>query len=245
MEKNKEIITALYLDFRDRCREVKSYVDFITIMAELKYGYISSLNSNGFPRYPHLKINRELEKTMRANALLLLYNLVEATMSNCVDSIHKAISNENLGFDELSTELKSITISHFKRAVRDNHGPVLDLEGHPIQIAMVNLGYEKHNVFSGNVDCVEIKRTAERYGFASPDPNKKGRKINKHLRMVKDKRNALAHGRLSFEQCGQEMAPDVLPEVSYQTIVYLRAIIWSVARYIRKQGYKGFAEEVA
>ncbi|MCL7930977.1 MAE_28990/MAE_18760 family HEPN-like nuclease [Halomonas llamarensis] len=55
---------------------------------------------------PLIKINRDLEKTLRSSGLLLIYNLVEATMSNAIDAIHKVIKAEEVSYHDLSDKLK-------------------------------------------------------------------------------------------------------------------------------------------
>ncbi|MCL7930976.1 hypothetical protein [Halomonas llamarensis] len=105
-------------------------------------------------------------------------------------------------------------------------------------MAMVYVGYDKKGLFSGNIDCRAIKKEAEKYGFHSPQPNKGNREISHTLFEIRDKRNALAHGRNSFLECGQDIASDALPVMAHQTMVYLRAILWSISHYIRTDGYK-------
>lgn len=242
MTNSEILIIELYDLFRQRCAEVRRYIEFTEFIAENKAIALAREDQGVLQPIDGYELSRELTKTLRANAYLLLYNLVEATMTNAIDAIHKAVDEDNLNFDGLSRDLQNIALSHFKRAIKDDHKPAMENRVHPIEVAIARLGYNKEKIFSGNVDCTEIKSTASRYGFKSPDPNLKGRGILKQLRDVKDKRNALAHGRLSFEQCGQDTSPEYLSIVSYQTTVYLRSVLWSVSSYLRKRTYAATTE---
>lgn len=237
MTNSEVLVVELYDLFRQRYAEVKRYIQFTEFLAENKVTGLSREEGGQAKAIPGYELSRELTKTLRANAYLLLYNLVEATMTNAVDAIHKAVDVDQLGFEGLSRDLQNIALRHFKRAIKDDHKAALEDRVHPIEVAITKLGYNKEKIFSGNVDCAEIRSTATRYGFRSPDPNLKGRGISKQLKDVRDKRNALAHGRLSFEQCGQDTSPEYLVKVSRQTAVYLRCVLWSVALYLKKRSY--------
>ncbi|MCP1606036.1 MAE_28990/MAE_18760 family HEPN-like nuclease [Pseudomonas citronellolis] len=237
MTNSEVLVVELYMLFRQRCAEVRRYIEFIEVIANNRSVALAGEVDGSIVPIEGAELSRELTKTLRANAYLLLYNLVEATMTNAIDAIHKAVDGDNLGFDQLSGNLQSIALSHFKRAIKDGHSSALDGRVHPIEIAMTRLGYDREKIFSGNVDCAEIKSAAKKYGFETADPNLNGRQTLRQLRDVKDKRNALAHGRLSFEQCGQDTSPEYLSKVYYQTNVYLRSVLWSISSYLRGKKY--------
>lgn len=238
--KTEIIITDLYQSFRDRCSEVSRYIEFVAKISEHRATKLASVDhAENLIVIENYEITRELTKTLRANSYLVLYNLVEATMTTGIDAIHKAVHSNNLCFEDLSEKLKEITLTHFKRAIANsNKQEVFYNEEHPIKLAMVYLGYDKENIFSGNIDVSLIRKVATKYGFSSPDPNRKGRDIATNLKEIRDKRNGLAHGRLSFEQCGENTAHDYLQRVEKQTVIYLRAILWSISAYLRNDAYR-------
>lgn len=61
--------------------------------------------------------------------------------------------------------------------------------------------------------------------------------IKRNLLNIKDKRNALAHGRLSFEQCGQDTAVDALIEYSQQAYSFLEAVLNGIDEYLEGKKY--------
>ncbi len=245
MTSNEVLVIELYDLFRQRCAEVSRYIEFIEIIANNRSVTLAGEIDGIMQPIVSGELSRELTKTLRANAYLLLYNLVEATMTNAIDTIYRAVDGDNLGFDQLSANLQNVALSHFKRAIKDNHEAAMDGRVHPIEIAMARLGYDREKIFSGNVDCGEIRSTAKKYGFQTADPNLSGRPILRQLKDVRNKRNALAHGRLSFEQCGQDTSPEYLCKVHYQTTVYLRSVLRSVSYYLRERKYAAVLTEAS
>ena len=229
------IIRDLYKDFRERSKEVKRYTQFIQIMAAEKAAGLSKSADGELVPIAGFDLDRDLVKTIRASGYLLLYNLVESTLSNAIDSIHQAIDVHGYEFNQLNDNMKEVTLKHFKKAITSRD---VDFSTtHPIQFAMIKMGYEKNSLFSGNIDCREIREIAKRYGFSVPSPILKGRNIGDMVLEVKTKRNDLAHGSISFELCGRETAPEHLVTVADQTVVYLRAVLRSVSYFIRYQKF--------
>jgi hypothetical protein len=54
---------------------------------------------------------------------------------------------------------------------------------------------------------------------------------------VKTQRNDLAHGSISFSECGRQYTVDELERIKRQVVVFMRSILRSIGAYIRKQSY--------
>lgn len=231
----KDLIDDLYSDFRERSKEVMNYVDFSQKISSTRSLVLSKKDNNEVKNIDDYEIDRDLIKTIRASGYLLLYNLVESTLSNAIDVIHQAIDVYGCEYNSLNKNLQNIVLSNFGKII----GTVAGKREmpHPIQQAVVKMGYDKEKLFSGNIDCKEIKRMSKKYGFDVPDPNLKGRQIGAFILEVKSKRNSLAHGSISFELCGRETPPEHLIELSYKTIVYLRAIMRSISYFVRNKHF--------
>uniref|UniRef100_UPI0035CC0E4B MAE_28990/MAE_18760 family HEPN-like nuclease n=1 Tax=uncultured Nostoc sp. TaxID=340711 RepID=UPI0035CC0E4B len=65
-------------DFNERAKDVSDYLYFLR---DLEQGQIL-LNKNGAIS----KIDDELDKSLKATGFLLLYNLIESTMRNAIQS---------------------------------------------------------------------------------------------------------------------------------------------------------------
>lgn len=58
------------------------------------------------------------------------------------------------------------------------------------------------------------------------------------LKAVKEKRNKLAHGELSFSECSRDMVPVYLNKLKVETILFLESAIEIVDDYISNKMYR-------
>lgn len=224
--------------FLRRCEEVNRYFDFLVKIDETKATALARfdvVSGESLVIFENI-VSRELIKTMRANGYLLLYNLVESTMTNAIDAIHKCFLHDECIFDDLTSELKKIVLFNFKKTLSNDGRHVL-AHDHPIQRSITELGYDKKKLFSGNLDAREIKDTAERYGFQIARHDQALSRDGSRLLKIKEKRNELAHGRISFEDCGHDISLDELVAISRETEVYLDAVLRGVEDYIERRLY--------
>ena len=90
--------------------------------------------------------------------------------------------------------------------------------------------------FSGNLDAARIRKTCLDHGVSSKvHPRAKG---GEKLRLVKDKRNDLAHGNLSFAECGRDYTLPQLVEIRRETLVFVRGILRNVERHTAGKAYR-------
>ncbi|CAO3417852.1 MAE_28990/MAE_18760 family HEPN-like nuclease [Azospirillum doebereinerae] len=220
--------TEGFLEARDtferRKAEVALYLGFLFDVVERK---------------PKLKFkdteadfDRSLIKIMLANGYLLLYNLVESTMTNGVDAIHQRIRSENTEFDALRTELKRIVLRQFRST---NVDKLLQSLG-PVRTGIIHCGYNREELFSGNLDAKAIRDVADSYGFQPRHDSERSRGGHRLLE-VKTKRNDLAHGKVSFEECGQEASVDRLLQIHTEVVSYLDAVLNAIDNYVRDREY--------
>ena len=98
------------------------------------------------------------------------------------------------------------------------------------------MGFDKQDLFSGNVDGRLIKNIAKDYGFSpNTDYGKTG--DGKDLLIIKENRNDLAHGFKSFAEVGKAKSPDELIGIKNKVVKYLREILENIEQYLAKQEY--------
>lgn len=233
IDENLADVQALFVR---RTEEVLRYFEFLTAVTDNKADLLGvSQLDHSIVKVENYVLTRDLVKTLRANGYLLLYNLVESTMTNAIDAIHQIFQSGNLSFDDLRVEVQQVILKNFRAAALDENLNATKL--HPIQIAMLRMGYNKSNLFSGNVDARSIRETAKIYGFCIAKHDTKISKDGVRLLNVKDKRNQLAHGKISFEDCGHETSHDELVEIANETIAYLKAVLVGIEEYVTEQAY--------
>lgn len=226
--------------FQKRSDEVDRYFQFLSSIASFRATSLARTDAVGdgteLMILPDV-ISRELVKTLRANGYLLLYNLVESTMTNAVDAIHRCFEEEECDFGLLSGALKKIVLENFKHVIGHGSSEVLEAT-HPIQISVTKLGYNKEKLFSGNLDAREIRRTATRYGFTIAGHDTAVSRDGAGLKAIKDTRNSLAHGKISFEECGHDTSLDGLMAISAETKVYLDAVLRGIEQFVNERSYR-------
>lgn len=180
-------------------------------------------------------IDRSLIKTISATGYLLIYNLLESTMTSALHAIHQQVHDEELAFEQLNNKLQNICWKNFEGAISEKAAK--RLQNMAINKALVSLGYHQYRHWSGNIDVKKIQAKAKAYGFEYVYVNGDYEDVKRNLLSIKDTRNALAHGRVSFEQCGQETAVDALIEYSQQAYAYLEVVLNGIEEYLENKGY--------
>ncbi|EFT5976306.1 hypothetical protein H2324_004205, partial [Salmonella enterica] len=96
--------------------------------------------------------------------------------------------------------------------------------------------FNKKKIFSGNIDREEIKEKSKIYGFSTYSDythTKHGEK----LATVKQHRNDLSHGNVSFAEIGKNVSYQDLENISLEVIAYLDAIANNIEHYINNNEY--------
>lgn len=230
--------SILFEDFDKRAKEVSKYFHFLK---NLDQGSIqlSMGNSNNMKTKP---IDDDLEKTLKATGYLLLYNLVEATMRNAIETIFDELKTQAVSFDDVREEIRKIIINHVRdKEILTTDALLLGLRNISVDIVSVTFDAlvkkeNKNRLFSGNVDSKRIEEIAKIYGFSSITNKDKTRRGN-DLLTIKTNRNDLAHGFKSFEEVGRNATADELLKIQKRVICYLREILENIETYISNKEY--------
>ncbi|WP_444945656.1 MAE_28990/MAE_18760 family HEPN-like nuclease [Microbulbifer sp. VTAC004] len=229
-------ITIARDNFEERKAEIQRYLDFTEALIDKKANTLARTRKDSGEVESIFPIERSLTKTLSATAYLLIYNLIESTMTHALDSIHQQVRNKKLTFEKLSEPLKSICIKNFREAVTSkiahSHGETL------INEALTWMGYDKKKLFSGNIDAKIIQEKARSYGFKIADHDKSKSQDGIRMKVIRVKRNELSHGNISFEQCGQDTAIDDVIKLYKESSLYLEAVLDGVERYLKAEEYQ-------
>ncbi len=216
--------SILFQNFNERSKEVSKYFIFLK---SLEQG-TTKLAMEGKAGKKIKEIEPELIKTLKASAFLLLYNLVESTMRDAIEEIFNEMKNQSVSFDKIRPKLKKIVIQNLKRRNPDKVlQKIVD-----ISLDIITAGFDKEELFSGNIDAQKIKATAKEYGFSA-----KTKTDSSDLLTVKNNRNDLAHGIKSFAEVGKDKSADELIKIKDKVVKYLRQILENIQTYIDNQEY--------
>ena len=221
--------SPLFKDFDERSQEVSKY---FLLLKNLEQGSIKL--SMGNQNNNIIKtIDIELEKTLKATGFLLLYNLIESTMRNGIETIFDDMINRKISFDDVRHKIKKIILKNLKNNKSDDN-LLKNIEN--IALDIISVSFDKGKLFSGNIDAKKIKETAEIYGFSYKTDAKKTQNGNDLLK-IKTNRNDLAHGFKSFEEVGRDASAEELLQIKKRVICYLREILQNIETYISNQEY--------
>jgi hypothetical protein len=220
-----------------RATEVRAYLAFL--QAALERG--AELHARTLPAPFALDI--ELTHTLKANTYLLLYNVVEATMTQLIADIHSAVKQSGAALDDLHPQmylhiLKRFRVSRVEINAQSTPVPcgatIIDHWLRDYEIcAKGNNNYQ----LSGNVDSKRIREIGRDYGFASLEEGQDTHLSHASLLTTQNRRNKLAHGELSFRDCGQELAYTDVASDANGLLTCLHNVVNHVTDYLKRGLY--------
>jgi len=218
-------MTFVQDDFQSRVDEIEAYFDFVKRVDEGATLLISKVSKE--PAYS-TTARDDLLRTFRASAILMLYNLMESTVTNAIEAVYDELKTQKVHFDECREEVRRVVLTNLKQ-----HNPGdLTTRLQRISTDIIVETFRKDKVVSGNVDARSIRELATEYGIDHPSED------GAALLGVKTTRNDLAHGSKSFASVGREFATADVLRNKDKVIAYLRAMLANVASYIQNQHYR-------
>jgi len=222
--------------FETRCTEIAHYMDFI-IKIEPERTYIGTTDSS-LPdenRRPSL-IDNETKKILKANVYLLLYNLTESTVRNALQAIYRHFHSTGISFHEVRDEVQQEILLSLQRFMNKND--VIDFSQRITDISkdIVHMTLNATDRFNGNVDARVIRESVRKMGFTVVTDAFARDGVD--LQSIKSQRNSLAHGELSFSDCGKDLVANDLKSMFERTKCYLSALIDCSEQYLLQEQYK-------
>lgn len=233
---NQHLLFA-YENFETRLQEVKEFISFVKSMADMSLPSLIDDNKN--PKVA-IAISRDLQKTLRASTYLLLYNLMESTMSETINAIHETIKHERIDILDLSKNLHKVILISFQRGLTESKINDYSKNNKDIRDNLLDLGYDKQRLFSGNIDCAVINDYCRKYGFKTYVYKENDIPLTwnvESIKGIKKKRNALAHGSESFAQCGQNTVVDAINNNLDNVFAVLMAVFNGLNHFLKTKKY--------
>jgi hypothetical protein len=218
----------------ERTAEIFTYLRFLKQVVSSGAAIIST----GAP--DPVSLSKDLTHTLKANTYLLLYNIVEATMTQAIADIHRTLDAKLPELDHLHPALLLHVLRRFRSSSADlTHIPAVP--GAQLMVRMWLDDYAKqvsaggaNPLFSGNVDSRKIIEIGEKYGFAAESDH---HLRERSLQTARIKRNELAHGSTSFRDCGQALSVPTLTREAVALIRCLRRVVNAVETYLVGQRF--------
>ncbi len=178
-----------------------------------------------------LIVDQQMQCCMKAQTLVLLYNMVESTVCECLNYIYDAVKDDGLTYAELTDEMRKMWNNSNKRADKHDHElPEADK-------MLLKAVYETIAVnTSGSIDIKKIYETFKKHGCTIPEEKRVG--CGQSFLIVKNKRNLLAHGNVLFSQCGASYLYSDLDKMRKDIFLFLPVVIESTKQFVEDKKYK-------
>ncbi|HVT00385.1 MAG TPA: MAE_28990/MAE_18760 family HEPN-like nuclease [Solirubrobacterales bacterium] len=234
--------------FNERRNEVNAYMDFLDS--------ISAQAQSGAPRFDGMTqgITPEQQKLLYASVYLQLYNLVEATMTLCVESVAKAAADDAKWTpDDLSEPLRREWVrttarTHVDLNYANRLEAAINAVDHVVGSQPVGSTFAIDKGGGGNWDDEAIEQMSGRLGCklkVSAAVRSSVKRPFKDdlgpLALVKSRRNDLAHGSMSFAESAAEVTVSDLQQLVDAVLGYLGEVVSQFDAYVA--GYEYLSPE--
>jgi len=217
--------------FEERLLEIRTYLDFLEAIDEQVQKGTPQLGENG------AIITPQQQKILYSSVYLQLYNLVESTVNKCLDAISKYVVNSSLKPNDLSIALRKewvrcIARTHVDLSYENRLESAVNLCNYLVNTLPISEDFILEKGGGGNWDDEEIYKFSKRLGLSlsiSTDVQQAIKKPIKNdmgtLALIRDYRNKLAHGNLSFAECGENTTAHDLRQLTDRVALYMREVV--------------------
>jgi len=229
--------------FEERLQEIEAYLRFLEdIEIETRSGPPRLKNSGAL-------ITTQQQRILYSGVFLQLYNLVEASIVKCLDGVTEtALKSDAWAPGDLTSKLRREWVRVMARTHTDMNSEkrlksALILCEHLVATLPVS-GFKLEKGGGGNWDDATIENIATRVGFKLQVKRRTNREIKRKFRddlgalgLVKKRRNSLAHGGISFAECGENFTVKELRDLTDRISTYMREVVQAFMRYIEDYKY--------
>lgn len=230
--------------FEARAEETQQY---IKVLERLDSEYVVLFDKR--TKRQKRVFENDSRKVMKATVFLLLYNLVESSVRSAFEELYEAIHREGSPAMDLRLEFQKIWIRQKYRSFDKNSATNLkfieiteELIADFSARTACKFRTDKMSV-SGNLDQNAIKKICKEHGI---DARVHRSALNgAELATVKNNRNHLAHGNVSFIDCGEQYTVSDLTRIMRQTVVFVRGVLKSMEKFIESKGFSAVSTGVS
>lgn len=229
--------------FEERSGEVRTYMEFLS--------HLEEESRSGSPRFSSstATISPDQQKLLYASVYLQLYNLVEATVTLCVQSVVDAACDPQWRPGDLSAVIRREWIRNTARTHVDlNYKNRLEAAVKLVDLVLaadpIQDGFEIERGGGGNWDDEQIEKMSERLGSKLKVSRAVRRLVKRKVRddygplkLVRSMRNELAHGQISFTESASETTVSDLSQLTEAVLRYLSEVVDHFDGFISRYEY--------
>jgi hypothetical protein len=232
---------AIKSGFRARCREITSYLDLLQFVEESGSNVVSRDGAAQF------QIDTTTRHVLKASVFVHLYNLVESTVTECLSRVAQEIRDSGLTYRDINEDWQKCWLREIGQTAEVVNPDVrlralLRICNDVLRTTPITV---KPKISGGSLDDSRIERLLGRHGVCFPISTKLQTAIKKHvvddngpLKLVRIRRNELAHGLSSFGDCGRSVSIRDLRDWTAVVLWYLKQLISEFDRHLKSNGFK-------
>ena len=234
-----EILKATFKERKTEIFKLLSTMKFLEQKEQERYDGITAFKVF-FDSDEELLGYQELINILKSNVSLMIYNIIEFTVSNLLEAIYTEIKTYELSYVDVNDDLKGIWRKARIKAINSagiNHDSFIKINESMIQEIVENktLEISYRNVLrGGNLDGEGIRELFYQHGIKTTCKNYRP----DILKNVKNKRNELAHGSVSFVDALRDKVISDIEESSKIIVKYLEELIDVIQNFINNGTYR-------
>ncbi len=217
--------------FEERVSEINVLVRLLEVL---------EADRSGLPLRP--KNKDKCLHVMKASLFLALYNAVEFVVSSTFQSVYDEIAKEQRPYLRVTEAFRDVwwhqafAQIHSDSANRKTYVDRARVIGESIAASESVTLTARELPISGNIDAQKIRNLFDQHGMRLTVHHKAFGCVE--LAVVRSKRNDLAHGVVSFAECGRDYTASDLKRIATQVLIFLRGVVTSSTKFISDGAYR-------
>lgn len=238
LEETRGMVTlATLLDFLDH--GAGDGYDYDSVMARAR-AVAERANQDGLPApTPEVTL---ASSVIRSNIKIMIYNIIEFTVTSLISAIYDRLKDESCGYADVSEKLRTLWHHTRMRTLSDpsaSNDTAVRISKQLLDEAIANkaLRLDTHKTISGgNLDGKKILKLFDDHGVSVHTADAEFRADE--LKDIKDRRNDLAHGSVSFAEASNQVTTSELADLINRVDSFLMQLRKDVIDYLDFGGYK-------
>ncbi|KHD11122.1 hypothetical protein PN36_01830 [Candidatus Thiomargarita nelsonii] len=223
-------------EFDRRVKDVEQYLHF------LKQVHEPQVELHFSHQGTYSQIDDNLKNILRANAFLVMYNMVEYSIRYGILDIYREIESHKCTYSTVRQEIRDIWLNYHYRNIfkltanwESARKMAARLVEDAVNSVIISLN-EEAIPLAGNLDARQIRLICQAHGILSQThPDAKG---GSKLLRVKEQRNFLAHGHISFSESGEQVRVEDLEKIKHEIVIFVRDILTNMMDYANNKKYE-------
>lgn len=187
---------------------------------------------------------QSLINIMKANASLMIYNIIEYTITSLINIIYDEIEKHRLSYFDVNDCIRELWKKNMLKGANDPNANFNTFIKKNNDI--INAILDKHilkleaksNMPAGNLDAIEIDRLFQKHGIYIDRKSENFKRSIRIMNQIKLDRNNLGHGSVAFTEALRENTIGDLENNYIFVKKFLNELIVNIEVFLKNEKYK-------